>query len=100
MSEIDDLKLKIDMIIDELHSIKVEMAKRNEAEKNHQANSARFWEQTWPDVVTQISENRKAIADQNVQIAKLTTKMMMFGTGLVVMTPIISTFMFWIIDKD
>ena len=99
MSEIDQLQSKIDMIIEELHLIKIEMAKNNEAEKNHRANSARFWEQTWPEVVQQISENRRAIADQNIQIARLTTKMMMFGTGLVIMTPILSTLIFWIIDK-
>lgn len=93
-AKIDLLFGKIDHITSELHSIKIEMAKHNEAEKNRQQNSNRFWEQTWPDVLKQINQNRNEIAQLNVRIAELSTKMMIFGTSIVVSVPIISAIVF------
>ena len=61
------------------------------AEENHQRNIERFWGQTWPNVVDRLDGNATKIAQIDIKVAELRTKMMIWGCCLTIGVPALAT---------
>ena len=93
----DDRLVRIETKLDGLATsntkIMAELAAQRIAEENHQRNIERFWGQTWPDVIEKLDKNATKIAEMEVTVAELRTKMVIWGGALTVGVPILAIFL-------
>lgn len=68
-----------------MNDIKVQLAKKNEADTNHK--------QTTQRLILKTDENQTKIVDLEVQIAAINTKLMIFGVLATIIVPIITGFL-------
>lgn len=85
------IEKKIDSIQTAQNTLRVDFAKHQALEENHQGAMEKFWTQNWPKVLEKIDKNAASIAKLEVQVAELRTKMMLWGSILTVGVPILAT---------
>lgn len=78
---------------DKVVSIEVTLAKQTQQERNHQTNIERFWSLNWPSALEKIDKNAADIAQLKMELAKLQTKLLVYGSIFVLGAPIISMFL-------
>tara|TARA_R110000822_G_scaffold109836_1_gene239824 strand:- start:354 stop:662 length:309 start_codon:yes stop_codon:yes gene_type:complete len=99
----DNVLIRIEKKLDNLALVqadfKVSTALHEEKERAHQKNIARFWGDTWPDVIQKIELNSTRIASLEVELAKIKTKVLVWGSILTTMLTISIPFITYYIDK-
>lgn len=82
MDRINELVEKISKIEEMLNVININLAKHNEADKSRRENFDRL--------LIRCDENRTKIVDLEVQVARINTKLMIFGVMATIVVPIAS----------
>lgn len=93
------IEAKVDCLADKQHEMQVVLAEHSQIDRNHQKNIERFWNNTWPEVVEKIEGNSTRLGQMEVEIAKLRTTMVIWGSALSVGVPILATVIMWLLQK-
>ena len=97
---LDRIEKKLDRVVVSQQELKISAAKYEEQEKSHQKNIDRFWGSTWPDVVEKIDQNSTKIATLEIELAKIKTKVLVWGSVLTVMVALSVPFITYFLDKE
>jgi len=97
---LERIEKKLDRLVSTQNDLKISAAKYEEQEKSHQKNIDRFWGSTWPDVVEKIDGNSTKIATLEVEIAKIKTKVMVWGSLITVLVALSIPFITYYLDKE
>jgi hypothetical protein len=77
---IEHLIDKVGKLTEELQSIKIVMAENSASERQHQKNVERFWNSTWPETIRAIQDNKLKLAEHDVLLARVNTKLTLIGS--------------------
>ena len=93
------IEKKLDGLVLVQNDLKVDAAKTNTRDENLQKNIDRFWGTTWPDIIVKIDGNSTKIATLEVEIAKIKTKVLVWGSILTAAIALSIPFITYYLDK-
>ena len=96
---LERIEKKLDGLVLAQNDLKVDAAKNNTRDENLQKNIDRFWRTTWPDVIVRIDGNSTKIATLEVEIAKIKTKVLVWGSVLTAAMALSIPFITYYLDK-
>ena len=97
---LERIEQKLDGLVSAQNELKVDAARNNTREENHQKNIDRFWRATWPDIIVKIDGNSTKIATLDVDIAKIKTKVLVWGSVLTAAIALSIPFITYYFDKE
>lgn len=96
---LERIEKKLDRLVSTQNDLKVAAGRYEEQEKSHQKNIDRFWGSTWPDVVEKIDRNSTKIATLEIELAKIKTKVLVWGSIITVLVALSVPFITYYLDK-
>ena len=83
---------RIEQKIDELSKVREDIAAMRQVDKHHQQNMDLFLQTNWPQAMAKIDANSTRIAEVEVDVAKLKTLVVVWGSILSVGVPALVAF--------
>lgn len=97
--KLDRLDSKLDDLCSAQNDIKICIAEQKTHNKNYQKVMERFWNNTWPDVIEKIDSNSTRIATIEVDLARIKTMVVVWGSLLSVLVAISIPFISYYLDR-
>tara|TARA_R110000751_G_C13600905_1_gene462191 strand:- start:379 stop:684 length:306 start_codon:yes stop_codon:yes gene_type:complete len=97
--ELDRVHSKLDELVSAQNAIKVTVAGQYANQKNHQKIMERFLNNTWPGVIVKIDCNSTRIAKIELDIARIKTMVVVWGSFITVFIALSIPFISYYLDK-
>ena len=97
--KLDQIALKLDALTGTQTDIKVSIGKLQTHSENHQDTMERFWSRTWPGVVEKLDSNNTRIAQIEVDLAKIKTTVLLWGSFITSLIAISIPFISYLLEK-
>jgi hypothetical protein len=98
-AKLDQISAKMDDLSAAQNSLKVSMAKQQTHHENSRRTMDRFWDSTWPEVIEKIDGNSTKIVTLEVDIARIKTMVMLWGSLVTVLVALSVPFITYFLDK-
>jgi len=92
MDQLQEIAKKMSKIEDSLSKIQIQLATQGESDANHKVSCQRL--------MVRSDENQTKIVALEVQIAKINTKIMIFGVVATILVPLVTGFLMKILFHD
>lgn len=96
---LERIEKKLDGLVSVQNDLKVDAVRNNTRNENLQKNIDRFWRSTWPEVIVKIDGNSTRIATLEVDIAKIKTKVLVWGSVITAAIALSIPFITYYLDK-